>query len=330
MKTKSVVVIALVSVLVLVLAISSFLLARGIGQFSKEEKKLDRSVNTLRDYYGRNPFPSSDNVTREEANGTALLDWMANISSALREGQVEPIQKTPAQFRRLFIQERDELVRVASQNKILLPEGFAFGFERYSSDGTLPAPSDVPRLAQQLVIADQLCRVIFESGATELSALRREEFESAGVKAGAGVKHGGRPVRRTRSRQTTTVSTSGARSWKVTPDAGVLNRKDLHARLRFGVSFEAREEAVIKIMNALAAHEMFTVVSFLNIKKLGDDVTPPAKLVGKADDVLAGGAAEHPPRAERLMSGPMLETPMQVTMEVDVYRFADLTSGRGA
>ncbi|MDP6491171.1 MAG: Amuc_1100 family pilus-like protein, partial [Kiritimatiellia bacterium] len=117
MKTKSVVVIALVSVLVLVFAISSFLLARGIGQFSKEEKKLDRSVNTLRNYYGRNPFPSSDNVTREEANEEALLDWKGNIADALREGQVEPIRKTPVQFRRQFIQARDQLVQVASQNK---------------------------------------------------------------------------------------------------------------------------------------------------------------------------------------------------------------------
>ncbi|MDP7023333.1 MAG: Amuc_1100 family pilus-like protein [Kiritimatiellia bacterium] len=329
MKTKSVVVIALVSVLVLVFAISSFLLARGIGQFSKEEKKLDRSVNTLRNYYGRNPFPSSDNVVREEANEKALLGWMANIADALREGQVEPIRKTPVQFRRQFIQARDQLVQVASQNKTLLPEGFAFGFERYSSDGTLPAPLDVPRLVQQLIIADQLCRVIFESGASELLTLRREEFESAGdVRTGAGGTHK-RPGRPGRPRRTT-APTSGARTWRVSPNAGVLKSKDLHARLRFGLSFKAREEAVGKIMNALAAHEMFAVVTVLEIKKTEDDVTPPVKAAGGTDDALAGGVTEHLPRTERLMSGAMLEKPMQVTMEVDVYRFADLTSGRGA
>jgi len=331
MKKKSVIVIALVSVLALVFLVSSFLLFRGISQFSKEEKNLNRSVNTLKNYYARNPFPSPDNVERQEENGTELLRWMEGLSGALREGQIEPIQKTPAQFLRLFSQTRDQLKAVAAKTKTSLADDFAIGFERYSASGSLPAPPDVPRLAQQLVIADQVCRIIFESGATGLSSLRREEFESAAAASPtSGSSAGGRTSRRRRTSPVAAASTSGARGWTVSPSAGVLGGRDLHARMRFGVSFEAREDALLKIMNALASHDMFAVVTLLKIEKTGDDVTPPPKRDEKAEGELAADPSEFPPRSQRLMSGEMLEKPMRVTMEIDVYRFAEFTSGKEA
>lgn len=329
MKKKSVVVIALVSVLALVFLVSCFLLIRGVSQFSKEEKTLARSVNTLRNYYARNPFPSSENVDREEANGEDLRQWMGGLSDALREGQIDPIQKTPAQFLRLFSQTRDELTQVAGQTKTRLADDFAIGFERYSASGSLPAPPDVPRLAQQLVIADQICRIIFESGATELSKLRREEFESAAASPAPGAAPGGRTGRRRRPGPVAT-SSSGGRSWNVSPRAGMLGDKDLHARMRFGVAFEARQDSLLRIMNALASHDMFAVVTLLNIEKTGDDVNLPAKVDDTAAIGLAADPSEHPPRSQRLMSGEMLEKPMRVTMEIDVYRFAELTSGKEA
>ncbi len=327
MKKKSVVVIALVSVLALVFLVSGFLLFMGISQFSKEEKTLSRSVNTLRNYYARNPFPSAENVTREEANGKELLGWMEDLSAALREGQIDPIQKTPAQFLRLFSQTRDDLEGVAARTKTSLEEDFQIGFERYSA-GTLPAPADVPRLAQQLVIADQICRIIFESGATSLSTLRREEFEDSAMHP-SDAPEAGRVSRRRRGGPVASASPAGERAWEVSADAGLLNGKDLYARMRFGVSFEARQDALLRIMNALAAHEMFAVVALLDIEKTRDDVNPPAKGGEKAKGLAATDVSAYPPRSQRLMSGDMLEDPMRVTMEIDVYRFAEFTSGKG-
>ncbi len=329
MKKKSVVVIVLVAVLVVVFLVSSFLLFRGISQFSKEERTLKRSVNTLKNYYARKPFPSPDNVEREEKNGKELLRWMEDLSGALREGQIEPIQKTPAQFLRMFSQTRDQLKAVAGKTKTALADDFQIGFERYSA-GTLPAPPDVPRLAQQLVIADQVCRIIFESGATGLSKLRREEFETAGPAAVAAGPSGGRVSRRRRGGSMPTVAVGGDRGWKVSPRAGLLGDDDLHARMRFGVSFEARQDALLMIMNALASHDMFAVVTMLNIEKAGDDVTPPSKAEEQQGGALVADRPAHPPRSQRLMSGDMLEKPMKVTMEIDVYRFAEFTSGKGA
>lgn len=329
MKTKNIVVVALIGVLVLVFGVSSFLLFRGISQFSKEEKTLSRSVSNLRNYYGRNPFPSKENVEREEANGAILKRWLGGLSASLREGELRPVQITPSNFVKLFSQKRERLKALARDRKVALPDGFAIGFERYAS-GTLPAPSDVPRLAQQLLIADQLCRILFESEANGISTLRREEFEMAGA---AVAKPGGRPTGRRPRRTTVVASASGiaSRSWKVTRDAGQLKGKALSARLRFGLTFEANEAALMKILNQLAAHEMFAVVSLLQIDKASDDVMAPQSAQGTvADENPMMGGTKHPPRSQRLMSGEDLEQPMSISMEVDVYRFAELTSGKGA
>lgn len=334
MKKKNLVVITLMSVLTLVFAVSCFLLVRGISRFSKEEKILDRSVRSLRNYYARNPFPSADNVKRLQANSNALREWMAALAGALREGQIEPIQKTPAQFLRLFSQTRDDLQTLAQQTGTELGEDFDMGFERYSASGSLPAPADVPRLAQELVITEQILQAVFEGGATSVTSLRREEFESSAAATDARTART-RSSRRGRGVRTVTrtASAAGARAWKIAPDAGVLQEGDLYARLRFGVTFEVREDALLKIMNRLAAHDMFAVVSLLEIEKTAGEVNPPASAATDAAAgaaLMAGGAPEHPPRSQRLMSGPMLEQPMQVTMEIDVYRFAELTSGKEA
>ena len=327
MKTKNVVVITLVGLLALVFAISGFLLFRGISQFSKEEKTLKRSVTTLNNYYARDPFPSVENVAREQENGKVLDRWLTGLSDSLREGQIEPIQTTPAQFRRLFSKKRDQLKALAKESKIEVVSD-AFGFERYADSGTLPAPLDVPRLAQQLVIVDELCRVLFQGGATQLTRLRREEFESAGALVAARPTGSGRS-RRPR-RPLPAAASGGNRAWKASRDAGVLQRKALYAHLRFGLDFEVREAALMKIMNALAAHDMFAVVTLLQIEKTADDVNPPTASGGSSDTESTLGAIGPAPRSQRLMSGDVLEQPMHVTMEIDVYQFAELTSGKGA
>jgi hypothetical protein len=324
MKTKNVVVMALVGLLALVFAISGFLLFRGISQFSKEEQTLKRSVSTLHNYYARDPFPSQENVTREQENGQVLGRWLTGLSDSLQEGMIKPIQTTPAQFRRLFSKKRDQLKALAKESKIEVVSD-AFGFERYADSGTLPAPSDVPRLAQQLVIVDELCRVLFQGGATKLTRLRREEFESAGAAVAA------RPGRPGRSRRSLPAAASGGnRAWKVSRDAGVLKGTALRAYLRFGLDFEVREAALMKIMNTLAAHDMFAVVTLLQIEKTADDVNPPTASRGSSDTESTLGTSGPAPRSQRLMSGDVLEKPMHVTMEIDVYRFAELTSGKGA
>jgi hypothetical protein len=323
--------IIIAGVLGLVLVLSGFLLFRGIHQFGQAEAKLDRSVNSLRNYYARNPFPSAENVEIEEQNIHVLKDWFEKMVVALRDGEVAPQQRTPSTFNTLLSNKKIELTQLARKNATALPEGFAFGFERYSS-GVLPSPADVPRLTQQLTIAENICRIIFEEKARELISLNRDEFEDVSVAGGAGAE-GDRRMPRLRAGSAAAEPEMGLPpSPQVVRDAGLLKPGALHAKMRFRVVFKAGERELFNSLNRLAKHGMFAVVSALDLKKEGEDVlVPGAKKAGETGVVDAEAAAttatkekEKAPvrRRDRMVSGPLLEQPMDVTLDLDVYRFA--------
>ena len=85
MKKANIVVIVLVGILILCFCVSGVLLFRGINQFSKEEKTLNRARKTLDNYYASNPFPSSENEANEKRNGEVLRRWLTGLSDSLRE-----------------------------------------------------------------------------------------------------------------------------------------------------------------------------------------------------------------------------------------------------
>jgi hypothetical protein len=311
--------------LLLVLALTGFLLFRGMAELNRTQQELTAQRTELAGYYRKDPFPSPGNVTREAQNVELLNGWVQQLLETARKGQVESEERTPSSFVNLLGDRRNRLLAIADGTGMKLPsKDFAFGFERYFAAGSsLPAPEDVPRLTQQLRILDELCTVLFEEQVSELMAVEREEFES-GPSAGA--------ARR-----------GAARLHAATPDsvakAGVLGPDDLFAKLHFVLEFKAQEKALAAVLNRLAAHRLFVVVTALTIDKDMPDVRrarlpegEEAAEVGErgserpADE---GGAADIAgsstnvilPRSQRLISGLPVQAPMRVTMELDVYRF---------
>jgi hypothetical protein len=326
MKTKQIILLSVAGLLAVILGVSGFLLFRGIREFGREEQALDRAVKTLENYYARDPFPSPENEQREQDNIRVLQEWFVGLVGALRRGQAEPTPLTPSNFIRLFSKSSSELNAMAQAHKTAVPESFAYGFDRYSASGVLPAPPDVPRLAQQLAIVDAVGKVLFESGIRELVEVRREEFESAA----AGGASAAPTVSRFSRFGTTATAEGGQRDWTAKPTAGELTPGALYTGLRFGFRFRSGEDAVLKVLNALAAQEMFCVVTYLSVEKEPEDVlAAPSKKV----DVTTPEAERKlavPPRRQRVVSGPAVEKPMNVDMEVVVFRFAGEEPGSGA
>jgi len=91
---------------------------------------------------------------------------------------------------------------------------------------------------------------------------------------------------------------------------------------RFGFAFSTRQEGLIAAINAIDSMRPFAMVSGLSFSKTGEDVVmpeapDPAKEAGPKAE---GGILEKPaPRTARLVSGPLFESPVQVTLFVDVY-----------
>lgn len=311
------------AVAALMLVVSGFLLFRGIGQFSDAERRLKDAVELLKTYYWKNPFPTSKNIVLEQENVRILKEWFGRLMEDLRKDQVEPDRtKSPSKFMKLLSEKKNKLTELASLNGTVLPENFAFGFDRYSAEGIPPAPDDVPRLTQQLMIIENLFGVFCQEDAKQIISIRRDEFEDPATPGGPG---GPRGRRRRDSREKVTTSTRPV----TVGNAGIMGKDDLYARLHFVFDFKAKESSVLNILNRLTCHGMFVVITSLKFEKEGIEVV---KIVPRGAEIAQGSGEEStamqkdvkdviPPRIERMMCGLELETPMKVKMEMDVYRF---------
>jgi hypothetical protein len=120
-------------------------------------------------------------------------------------------------------------------------------------------------------------------------------------------------------------------------DAGSQEHADLYSTQRFNLVFKVKEDALISVLNRLAALPLFAVVAEMEITKESPDVlVSEDKAAGPDEGGEArtgrseAGAAEAPsrktdlsavPRQQRIVSGPSLEVPMLVRLGIDVYWF---------
>jgi hypothetical protein len=181
--------------------------------------------------------------------------------------------------------------------------------------GTPPAPQDVARLTQQLMIVQQLTHTLYEAGITELSGIGRQEFE---VDAKAGSPAAAAPGRRSRA-------AASAVSLNVyEAKAGLIPEGQLYGRWHFSFRLTAKEGALLALMNQLARASLFVVVSDIevdgddSIKASGTEATSrggqknPAEVAGETP---AGPVS----RDQRVVCG--RDVPLRVKMEIDVYQF---------
>ncbi len=202
-----------------------------------------------------------------------------------------------------------------------MANGFRFGFGRYLDEGSeLPQPQHVPRLAQQLAVVERVCDIMFDAGISQLSEVRREVFEDVGRRGG-----------------NTSGGVSGA-----TALAGQIAEGALYGKLTFKFDFEAPESAFMSILNQVSSNELFISVGQIDYRKRGSDVDEglipePGKASVKADEEGELDPEEDevevddqgrlfPSRYRRIVSGENNEVPMQVTLELNVFRFARIES----
>ncbi len=291
------------SIWFLVSALVSFLLIAGSAALLVLERRKAGDVDQrvarqraeLRMAYAREPFPSVENVAQERENTRRLREWHARLVAEAGKGQMAVEERSPSAFMALLGQVQPHLLAEGQRNPGRVPAGFGFGFDRYFvTGGKLPSPEHVPRLTQQLKIMESLTRILFEENVSRVITMHRELFEggpSAGENEGV----------------------------LLNPQAGLTDAGGLYGRFHFALDFEAKESALIAVLNRLARHEMFTVVTRMEIVKLGEDVRPaerPAPTPATVDllpEVLA--------RQQRLVCGLALETPMRVKLNLDVYQF---------
>ncbi len=354
MKKKQIITYSASGAGVVVLLVVAGMLVRSIMQYREQEQAFNRLRSRLTQLYRAEVFPSEDNIALERENREQLEEWFERLVAKLGEENISRDDRSPSQFIGRLERSRNTLRQQAERVRMQLPEpssDFAFGFERYAGTGLLPSPEDVPRLTEQLIIVTRLARLMYESEIGALRLIRRDVFEEDSVpdtraREPAPGRRGVAPVRRAPAREETV---------RVPRNPGVLGADDMFATYRFVLEFSAREEALTRFLNALAANPMYSVVRTVRLRK---DV--PAMVATQTEATVSG--ADRRSRSEtdvsflfgggdeavqdpmttatatetaspllggsRPVSGIEMETPMQVRLEVDVYKFRSVDETR--
>jgi len=300
---------------------ATWILLRGVMRFNETASALNASRQQLSEYYREPIFPSSENVQREESNTSQMKLWFSDLTAALRKGNVASDERSPSRFVGILDRTRERLMRDAQAAGTELPPSFAFGFDLYTGTGALPRPDDVPRLTEQLVLVNRVCKILFDNRVKELRVVERGLFEegaaaiaiSPAVATHAATAGSGRPSASGRNVPAHTGSGVAAMQPGIIPEEG------LFGKYRFSFEFNAKETALIAVLNALASSPAFTVVNVVRIAK-DVPVLMPAAPEPAAETIAAEQTTIHL-GPNYPVCGLEMEVPMRVRIELDVFKF---------
>ena len=347
MKKSRVILISSAVATAVVAIVCVILAVLGFGKASEAAERAERATSGIGKVYARDPFPSEENIVQIGTNALLRADWTKKLAAAIDEGAISPARGiTPgafSQMREKMIEGMTKSAPDGEDGKPVVPENFAFGFERYSS-GVPAEKVHVDRLVRQLRTMEKLVRILYDAGISHFDAAGREEFEEGSPDDEDYTGRRDRPM--TVSGPTITIPPLPA------PKGAVPMQRD-----RFAFQFTAREGAVAAILDAVDAMRPFAMVSSLRFEKIRPDVVFPDENEserraqsgsredqprrsrrnrrGAAEEEAPAQAApalnERPaPRSARLVSGPLREAPVRVLMTVDVYSVPSARSSKGA
>lgn len=295
------------------------------------EKKMQSSKSSLSRYYKEAVFPSQANVDVYRTNLLLAQTWVGDLSRGVfRDGVAVDDSVTRGDFGRVCRETVEALIAEAPQNTAEEPvvdADASFGFDHYLQNNLPERDEYVPRLLRQLRLVDRIVRILYDAEIHHLDAVGRELFDLG--RSGASSSSSSAPVFRhgkkgrkgaasSSSSSSSAVKTIAVPSSPFVPDESVPMSRE-----RFGFLFTTRQEGLIAAVNAIDAMRPFAMVSGLEFAKTGEDVLVPAEPDPAAEAAApkdANGILEKPaPRTARLVSGPLFETPVQVTLYVDVY-----------
>jgi hypothetical protein len=334
---QHIVAIIIGSVLLVMFLVMGFFLYRKVIEYRQASSTLGSGLARQKQLYAREPFPSPENIERENSNLDRIREEFRKLLVLLSDSQAEPVDQKPAAFSTQFWKVREELLAQAHDRKIGVPPEFAFGFQRHMAGDLTPYP-DVPRLTQQLIIVQEMCKVLYDAKIDELKAVIREEFEGDIV---AGTETGVTPVVPSGRRGAKSAPATVVAENPVVKETGLIPEGELFGKMHFVFRFSARESVVFDILNKLARHPMLVVVTRVDLAAEDSAVSRQAAAAAPAEASpapaeIAGApfppAPARPPAAEVLDRDQRIrfgrESKLTVTLEVDVYRFRKEDNGK--
>lgn len=332
--------------LVLLIVAGVFLFLH-IRQYLADTGEAEGNENTLRTLESQQPGPTEANVQLVASNAIIMEAGLKKLLEELRQGQIEPRKDMHRVVFNSFLKKMiDEMNKAVTQQCLVVPAKFDYGFKAYYSEGRLPLDADVPRLTVQVQMVRFLVDLALQAHIAEIVTIDRQLFEEP---AAGTTPTGASPEAEGQGRggrnQSSVAGGVGAVLYPLEPP----DAQGLYTREHFTITMKTRDEKLAELLNLLGNPSMtkqrgaFAVVTKVDVmgaglsKSSGSDSEAAGRpgqsaVPSPAPSVVAsmpaagegGGAVPEKPapplkREERIVSG---MDNITVQLDVDIYRFA--------
>jgi hypothetical protein len=252
LKNKNLVFYTSVGICLLVGAAGAYLAFAESSQLSRTQQKADRATQQLQDLSMADPVPSVDNLEASAQHVIALQAQLDGIRQNLQRGSRVEVSTDGVRVMAGIQQFISDTVRLAQAHAtdegesapIGVPNNFAFGFEAYADQATVPEVATViPLLDQQRQILSYVLEQLIDAGPESILKIKRELIAGETVTA---------------AHSTSSFTIDAAVSARV-PEA-----IDTQA---FSVSFAGYTDSLRRFLNNLAQFDLPIVVRSIQVNR---------------------------------------------------------------
>ncbi|MBQ9431248.1 MAG: Amuc_1100 family pilus-like protein [Kiritimatiellae bacterium] len=322
---RQVVILSVCGALLLVLcAGAGFFLFKACMDKSAMKTERDENTQSIRDIYNAKVFPCKESIERYKLDAEEISKWRGTASNLFSKGVVQcDTNLSSSAFKQMLVSDVRELngtFRTPASSSKDTPDSFGFAFDSYLG-GTLPVQENVARLSRQLAMVKALMKELKEAGVAEIVSVTRDRFDDASLAPKTDVPQ------ETGRRNKNKNKNSGRPAPTAAPAAESGGEGPFAGKERFEVSFTARPNVLVAVLNRLAAMDLYTVVAEAEIQKPNDMLRAYNNRIKteqqrKDKDAEADGNALDQKKPTRLLvTDPELDPPAVVKLVLDVYTF---------
>lgn len=266
-------------------------------------------------------YPCKQSLDEIASNRLLLAEWKDDAFKIAARGDKVFPATTPAAFKAFIMEDAKRLRELPGGNEgNLVSADFAFGpFRSFITEGKMPLESDLAKLQRQWDDVSEVVSLLAGAGVSEVTDIAIKAAESAKPEE-----------KRTRQKR------GAARNAK--KDA--VEFMDTVSKHSYIFSFSTRPAGLVSAINRLEVSGRFIVVEDFTFSRPQDAIAEALGGENRAKDAQTAGRGRRsrrrlpsaqPEEAEEKKSGkgaivtdPLLDAPLAVTMTVTVYDFKSL------
>ena len=268
-------------------------------------------------------YPCQESLKAIASNQSAIVDWKAEATKLVTRGDRVFPKTTPPAFKTFIVTDAKRLAMLpGTVSGALVKPDFAFGpFREYIVEGKMPAEAQLPELQRRWDDVATVVELLSQSGVAELTDVQFKGAEAKAEETNAKGKKKG-----TKSSQKAAPAADGPQSYS------------------YVFTFATKPAGFAKILNALVVSERFISVDGFTFSRAKDAL---AEALGGEEKKEAAAAAggrrgrrrgavvqekkdEKKEASSGIVTDPLLEEPVTVTLTATVYDFRSLEAEAGA